>query len=159
MDLSNLKLASLASAIVLSACGGGGGDTPLSESNKPAGLDGTWLDGCVRDNTSGRYLTNAINFTGFSITRLQRGYDNADCMGSFNVLNRQTGRFSIGDELAIGSGETAFEIDVTISSQSPNLNFRDLVQTMNNELRFGANLAGSTRPSSISDNPIYSREP
>lgn len=152
-----IKMVSLAAAVTLTACGGGGG-APLSESTNPLGLDGEWLSNCYAVPNTSDFEQTTFRFNGFGYSSESKRYSRNDCSGTADSESRETGTFSVGTEIVVGSGVRATEINFNVASSSP-ISRQDIVRVDNNQLNFGIQVNGNTRPTDLNFTITYRRQP
>lgn len=143
--------------LFIAACGGGG-DSALSESSDPIGLNGTWVSECYYDDEFDEYTREELRFSGFDFSALVQNYSNANCLGAPDDEGSFSGTFSVGSTITTVRGLEAVEIDFTFQVGNQTDTVNDIVRVDSDRLWFGEETNNGSRPNRLNFDVEYTRQ-
>lgn len=129
MKSSTLGLLTLPLSLILVACGAGGGSSmePTSENQiLTQELDGTWASSCQQNNNT--HSIDTLTFTEDKVIIKYEEFLNPECSGTPTSSAGAKGTYSLGNTVETSTGETATEINYTLTIQNETFVSLDLIQ-------------------------------
>lgn len=128
MKISHIIVAGIVASLM--GCGGsGGGSNDLGKSSGSGMLEGVWELGCnvYEDNEAGKAK---IQYTGNNVKANLNYYSDTSCSVSKATVVLE-GTFSLGDEVILNSGESAYKITRNLTSAKVSYDADEYIAPLN----------------------------